>query len=528
VERKEQEDPAPFLPKTELPKGGGAIRGIGEKVSVNPARGTFSLAVPVFTSLGLQLTLGYDSGGGNSPFGMGWNVQIPAIARKTDKGLPRYGDDDTFVLSGSEDLVPVDDPASEETIDGVLYRVLRYRPRVEESFTRLERCRSDDGDVFWRTVSRDNVRSVFGRTARIADPSDPARVSSGCWRRCARPRQRGDVRVSDRAGAGRSRGLGTQSPRPAPGAALSTYTITYCGHFQVVFEYESRPDPFSTCRPGFEVRTWQRCRRIAMYHDFPVEFADGPNPRLIRSTDLSYDDDPAGIHLVAVTQTGHMWRDGGYESESLPPVQFEYTRSTVDGTVRLVDAENLPSGVGTGGYHWVDLDGEGLSGALTSQGGAWFYKRNLGGGRLGAMEQVPLHPFVAADGESIALLDLDGDGSRALVRHGPALHGFQQRIGDQGSLPDFRLPGHGGVGRPRAAPGRPGRRRPRRCAVPARRRAAASPVAGPRRVGHPAAHAARLGRGAGSGAARHRQRPVDPARRYVRRRPERPGPGPQR
>ena len=98
-----------------LPKGGGAIRGIGEKFTVNAATGTASLAVPVATSpgragFGPSLSLTYDSGAGNGPFGLGWTVSLPAITRKTDKGLPRYHDDpdqDTFILSGAEDLVPV-------------------------------------------------------------------------------------------------------------------------------------------------------------------------------------------------------------------------------------------------------------------------------------------------------------------------------------------------------------------------------------------------------------------------------------
>ena len=29
-----------------------------------------------------------------------------------------------------------------------------------------------------------------------------------------------------------------------------------------------RPDPFSTYRPGFEVRTYRRCRRVLMFHHF--------------------------------------------------------------------------------------------------------------------------------------------------------------------------------------------------------------------------------------------------------------------
>src|SRR5882724_9737749 len=98
---------AGLLPALSLPKGGGALRGIGEKFSTNAATGTGSLTVPIATSPGragfeLALQLGYDSGGGNGPFGLGWKLSIPSITRKTDKGLPRYADaeaSDIFVLS---------------------------------------------------------------------------------------------------------------------------------------------------------------------------------------------------------------------------------------------------------------------------------------------------------------------------------------------------------------------------------------------------------------------------------------------
>src|SRR5215471_865326 len=84
-------------PAISLPKGGGAIRGIGEKFGANPVTGTGSMTVPITSSpgrsgFGPQLILSYDSGAGNGPFGMGWQLPIPAITRKTDKGLPRYDD----------------------------------------------------------------------------------------------------------------------------------------------------------------------------------------------------------------------------------------------------------------------------------------------------------------------------------------------------------------------------------------------------------------------------------------------------
>jgi hypothetical protein len=102
-----------------LPKSGGAIRGIGEKFAVNPVTGTSSLVVTLGTSpgrsgFGPELSLTYDSGAGNGPFGFGWSLSLPAITRKTDKGLPRNyegksntQDSDVFILSGAEDLVAV-------------------------------------------------------------------------------------------------------------------------------------------------------------------------------------------------------------------------------------------------------------------------------------------------------------------------------------------------------------------------------------------------------------------------------------
>jgi len=100
-------------PQISTPKGGGAIRGLGEKFATNPVTGTGSLTIPVPVTPGRagfapQLALAYDSGAGNSAFGLGWQLGLPHISRKTEKGLPRYWDhaeSDRFILSGHEDLV---------------------------------------------------------------------------------------------------------------------------------------------------------------------------------------------------------------------------------------------------------------------------------------------------------------------------------------------------------------------------------------------------------------------------------------
>src|SRR5438034_11485904 len=143
-------------PTISLPKGGGAIRGMGEKFAANPVTGTGSMSVPIATSpgrsgFGPQLSLSYDSAAGNGPFGFGWSLSLPSITRKTDKGLPHYQDaeeSDVFILSGAEDLVPVfkTDPITGEFVKDVKgnfvydesprdgYLVRRYVPRLEGLF----------------------------------------------------------------------------------------------------------------------------------------------------------------------------------------------------------------------------------------------------------------------------------------------------------------------------------------------------------------------------------------------------------
>src|SRR5258708_28035486 len=79
-------------PNISLPKGGGAIRGLGEKFAANPTTGTGAMTVPIAVSpgrggFGPQLSLSYDSGAGNGPFGFGWSHSLPPIRPNTHKGL---------------------------------------------------------------------------------------------------------------------------------------------------------------------------------------------------------------------------------------------------------------------------------------------------------------------------------------------------------------------------------------------------------------------------------------------------------
>lgn len=437
-------------PALSLPKGGGAIRGMGEKFAANPVTGTGSMTVPIATSpgrsgFGPQLSLSYDSGAGNGPFGFGWSLSLPQITRKTDKGLPQYRDSeesDVFILSGAEDLVPVlvemDGQWQRETlplrmVDGKTYRIQRYRPRIEGLFARIERWtdEADPKDSFWRSISKDNVTTFYGKTAesRIADPADPTRIFS--WLICQSYDDQGNaivykyaeenpdgvdfgqVHEKNRTPASRSTNChlkrihyGNRQPnRDAEWNATDPSLLpNSTWMFEVVFDYGEhdlerplseeagkpwpvRSDPFSAYRAGFEVRTYRLCQRVLMFHHFPEEEGVGQDC-LVRSTDFTYsfEEDPTSARnpifsfLISVNQSGYKRQPGGYLKKSLPPLEFEYTEPTIDETLHEIDPEsleNLPYGLDGGHYQWIDLDGEGLSGVLTEQADGWFYKRNL-------------------------------------------------------------------------------------------------------------------------------------------------------
>jgi RHS repeat-associated protein len=471
-------------PQITLPKGGGAISGIGEKFTANPVTGTGSMTVPLFTSqgrsrFGPQLSLLYDSGAGNGPFGFGWNLSAPSITRRTDKGLPKFVDaeeSDIFILSGAEDLVPVlvdrngrwerqpmDSPASEPG-----YVVQRYRPRIEGLFARIERWTDKTtGISHWRSISKDNVTTLYGKRddARVVDPADPTRVFT--WLVCESHDDKGnaivyryksedDANVDRAAPYERNRLNAKEFPQRylknilygnrTPREAGEDLAVRDDWLFEVVFDYGEhdegaptatevrawpvRQDPFSLFRSTFDVRTYRLCRRVLMFHHFPDELG-GTTDYLVRSTDFGYTEGSVASFIASVTQAGYKQRpDRSYLKKSLPRLEFKYTKVRVDETVHEIDSEtikNLPYGVDGTNYQWVDLDSEGLTGVLTEQADAWYYKRNLGNGTFGPIEQVAPKPSLAALSRGQHLLDLAGEGHLDLVQFDGPMAGFHAR-----------------------------------------------------------------------------------------------------
>ena len=456
-------------PQISLPKGGGAIRGIGEKFSTNAMTGTGSMAVPIAltpgrSGFGPQLGLHYDSGAGNGIFGLGWSLALPDISRKTSMGLPQYRDaeeSDVYLLSGAEDLVPKLRPGFREKDvcerDG--YKIHFYRPRIEGAFTRIERwVRLSDGDTHWRTFSTSNVVTLYGTGAesRASDPENPQHIFQ--WLIAASYDGLGNA-VEYEYAAENTIGVDLDAPserrrqhtanrylkrilygnrRPLPHPACD------CGEPQWMFEvildfgdegysqspphasgevyahfdkpqpWPARIDPFSSYRSGFEIRTHRLCRRTLMFHHFP-ELGSGRT--LIRSTEFEYSEDRATTLLTGAVQAGYSRkREREYLKKSFPKVELGYASSPLDQhsvepfEFHEADSRNLPQGVDGINYRWVDLDGEGIPGILTEQDAAWYYKHNLGRGRFSEASLVTSKPSSGRLTGGAQLMDVEGRG----------------------------------------------------------------------------------------------------------------------
>ena len=417
-----------------LPKGGGALSGIGEKFSPDLFTGTGNFTVPIALPPGRngfqpELNLVYSTGNGNGPFGLGWGLSVPGVSRKTSKGVPVYDDaEDTFILSGAEDLVPV--PGGP---DGAT----RYRPRTEGLFAQIEHHHDADND-YWEVRSKDGLVSFYG-TPRPDDApedwQDPAVIAD--------PAKRDKVfvwKLTETQDPFRNR-IVYEYERDSDGTPEHHWDQLYLKRIQyvdytyddgqeqflvsVTFDHgpsdEERPDPFSDYRAGFEIRTRKRCQSIEVRTHAAEVCTDIDEGCLIRTYDLVYLDERDdlenleqrlpinGVSLLSqIKVAGH----DGDETEELPPLEFGYTRFDPEGRNFFpLEARDLPvRSLASPDLELADLFGNGLPDVLEMNGTVRYW-RNLGDGRFDLprfMRDAPAGLSLADPG--VQLIDADGDG----------------------------------------------------------------------------------------------------------------------
>lgn len=446
-----------------LPKGGGAIKGMGEKFQPDLHTGTGNFSIPLELLPGRNdftpdLALAYSTGAGNGPFGLGWSLSIPNISRKTSKGIPLYDDSkDIFILSGTEDLVKVEQKSQgsrQET---------RYRPRTEGLFARiLHIIDSGTKENYWEIFTQDGVKSTYGRLpdSQIYADNHGERKIFAWYLLFSEDLKGNKIQYHYKRDKG-----------PTPAEYHHEYNQVYLTRieygnyfdendkkqflFQVDLDYgeydaleaktqwDLRPDPFSAYRSGFEIRTLRQCKRILIRSLHPE--VNAPS-HLIRSYDFSYAQDPlsAVCLLTDVTHKGYAsLKEGGPDMKkyrhrktnlylkSFPPVTLNY--SQFDPFSRKIedldfDCERPPEkSLADPNFELVDLYGNGLPDIIHTTDTDYFCWRNLGNGRFGAPHKLGQAPagLTLSDG-GVQLADMEGNGSADfLVTEGSA-RGFYE------------------------------------------------------------------------------------------------------
>ncbi|MCX7568168.1 cysteine peptidase family C39 domain-containing protein [Sulfitobacter sp. F26169L] len=429
---------------------------LGASLSVGTADGSVQASIPLRLTpgrhgFGPALALGYGGGRGNSLFGVGWHLSgAESVALETGWRLPEYRAGADRYSFGGQDIVPMLDAAGAPVVQmRAGYVIERFRARVDRAPERFECWTSQaDGQVHWRRYGSDGVVSIYGRRVdgltRLADPEDTARVSH--WLIESRHHPKGDAmlftylpedRAGRDAGAPFEQGRKAEAARhltrisygaPAPLGPEDAVPAGFGWHFEVVFDYGGhadqgglpqfaasrpwahRPDPFSTFRMGFELRTRRLCRRVMMFHRL-AEL--GGEPVCVGATELTHLDSADGQVLSEARYVGYRpaTLNQPAVSRATPAAQFTYAQ--VDFAAAFEAAPSPAQGGLTGGmdrrgHLFVDLLGEGLPGVLYRAGGHWQWRENLGGGRFAperALEHTPNLFETAA-----AIADQDGDG----------------------------------------------------------------------------------------------------------------------
>jgi RHS repeat-associated protein len=408
-----------------LPQGGGALHGVGETFSPDLHTGTGNFTIPIALPAGRngfqpQLNLVYSTGNGNSHFGLGWGLSIPGVSRKTSKGIPRYYDQqDTFLISGAEDLVPIS-----ETIDKTI-----YRPRTEGLFARIEHHKTTDTD-HWEVRSKDGLVSIYGTpnniqddTAILANPEYKNQIYNWKLTETKDPFEN-KIRYEY------ERDLGDTSEHLWDQLYLkriqyAEYTDPQTGNagkflISVTFNYEERPDPFSEYRPGFEIRTTKRCTSIEIRTLADID-------RLVRVYRLIYLDQrnlppeqlPVNLQsLLSLVQVEGHDDSSQITPELMPPLEFGYTAfEPIERRYQPLGEDGVrpQRSLGNPEYELVDLFGNGLPTVLEFNGQVRYW-RNRGNGRFDLIRTMETAPALVSLGEQgVQLLDANGNGRADLM-----------------------------------------------------------------------------------------------------------------
>ena len=321
-------------------------------------------------------------------------------------------------MSGAEDLVPVADDA---------HGRVRYRPRTEGLFARIEHVRDDTSD-YWEVRSRDGLLTRYGTPRPTdADPDwrDPAvtddRASGGRGRVFAWRITETTDAVGNLVRYSYARDHGDE-----PGHAWDQPIVSRIEYA----DYGDRADPSFLVRVDFELRAapgpvLRLPGRVRGPNHAAVPRRSGcprtpPTASRVRcastASATSRRRSTAPRCSPASSVVGVDDQSGPPRSEPLPPLTFGYTAFEPQrrrfGPVTGAGLPTRPLGDPT--MAMVDLRGRGLP-DIVELGATARYWRNLGGGRFELPRAIPEAPPQRLGEPGVQFIDADGDGRADLL-----------------------------------------------------------------------------------------------------------------
>ena len=252
--------------------------------------GKASLSIPIQVPPGRggmqpNLSLIYQSGGGNTWCGLGWMLDTGSISRSTKKGTPKYDDTDTFIFNfngSTQELVEIFPN--------------QYRAKTESSFMKFQYI-----DPYWLVTDTKGTEYYFGQTASSRQQKDDNNIYSWCLDKVI------DINTNYMS-----------LTYTKDQNQIYPQTISYTGNqinsqdpkYTVTFTTEDRDDKNINYRSGIKVTTAKRLKEIDIKY----------NTELIKKYLLQY------YLTTDFNKTSLLKSVALYGSDEtlLPPVEFEY------------------------------------------------------------------------------------------------------------------------------------------------------------------------------------------------------------
>ncbi|MFG6093890.1 SpvB/TcaC N-terminal domain-containing protein [Leptothoe sp. ISB3NOV94-8A] len=371
-----------------LPSGGGQLAGLGETFQPNLYTGTGNYSIPISCPPGInglkpELILGYTTGGGNGPFGMGFQLGVLSISRATQKGIPKYRntssstDKEQFQFSGAQNLIDCGNN--------------RYRPKFDQTFWLIERKKEH-----WEVTTKDGSVHYLGTTSNSkVSNSDRRRTRVFSWLL--------DRMVDPNGNEIQYSYLEDESQRYVE-------SISY-GPFEILIDYiDTRPDPFISRRAGFVIETRFRAQRIRV-----ISHRNGT--RELRRYELEYEEPiPRKLSLLKRVT---MAAGTGNNYVVMPTVTFDYSKLSYEkqDAITFTSRDGLvPPNLTNPNISLVDLTGDGLPDFVTSDEFSLSYWRNLGNGQWAAPTPLAgVSTQIQLGAPTVQFADLEGNGTADLL-----------------------------------------------------------------------------------------------------------------